>query len=102
MTMQEIGELITAIGALGTAAFGLVDATKVFWGGANHVGFRKIAKRAISLTPSGAPALNALPQQEVIKTLRANWFNGTDLGSQKSIAKSLIKLHMSPDNAGKL
>jgi hypothetical protein len=35
----------------------------------------------------------------VIKTLKSNWFNGTSLGNQKSIAKSLIKLHLNPDNA---
>ena len=35
-------------------------------------------------------------------TLEANWFNGTDLGSQKSIAKSLIKLNLNAGNAAAL
>jgi hypothetical protein len=34
-----------------------------------------------------------------LDTLQANWFNGTDLSSQKAIAKSLIKLNLNPDNA---
>lgn len=35
-------------------------------------------------------------------TLRAHWFNGTDLGSQKAIAKSLIKLNLNASNAAAL
>ena len=37
--LQGLPEIITAIGGLGTAAFSLVDATKVFGGGVNHIGF---------------------------------------------------------------
>jgi hypothetical protein len=35
----------------------------------------------------------------LLQTLKGNWFNGTDLNSQKSIAKSLIKLHLNSSNA---
>lgn len=102
MTFQTVSELIAAIGALGTAAFGLVDATKVFWGGVNHVGFRGIARRVAALTPTDGDITNALPQRQVIENLKGNWVNGTDLASQKSIAKSLIKLHVTPNNAAQL
>ena len=37
--LDGLPQVITAIGALGTAAYGFVDATKVFGGGANHIGF---------------------------------------------------------------
>jgi CHASE3 domain sensor protein len=40
-----------------------------------------------------------LPQADILKTLEANWVNGNDLASQKAIAKSLIKLHLSAANA---
>jgi hypothetical protein len=40
-----------------------------------------------------------LPQANILQTLEANWVNGVDLASQKAIAKSLIKLHLSADNA---
>ena len=100
--LQHIPEVVTAVGGLGTAAFGLVDATKVFWGGVNHVGFSKIESRVSALTPVVGQGINALTQEELLKTLKANWFNGTDLSSQKAIAKSLIKLHMNPDNAAAL
>ena len=100
--LQSLPEIITAIGGLGTAAFGLVDATKVFGGGVNHIGFKGIRAAVTPLTPSGAaPAqpANALSQQKIIATLQANWFNGTDLASQKAIAKSLIKLNLNAANA---
>jgi hypothetical protein len=97
--LHNLPQLVTAVGGLGTAAFGLVDATKVFWGGVNHIGFSKIAKRVSSLVATGEQVTNALPPKEVLNTLKGNWFNGTDIGSQKSIAKSLIKLHMNPDNS---
>jgi len=102
MTLQQVCELITAIGALGTAAFGLVDATKVFWGGVNHVGFSRIAGRVATLTPDDGDTRNAVSQRQVIATLKGNWMNGTDLAGQKSIAKSLIKLHLNPGNAERL
>jgi hypothetical protein len=95
--LHELPQIVTAIGGLGTAAFGLVDATKALGGGVNHIGFSAIKKTVASLTP-GIPS-NALSQEKIIETLKANWFNGTDLGSQKSIAKSLIKLNLNVANA---
>ena len=97
--VHYISELVLAVGGLGAAAFGLVDATKVFGGGVNHVGFRKIAKRVESLTPDGEPGANSLPQKGIIGTLKGNWVNGANLPDQKAIAKSLIKLHLNPRNA---
>ena len=95
--LKSLPQIVTAIGGLGTAAFGLVDASKAFGGGVNHIGFGGIKKTVKSLTPGNAA--NALSQEKILETLRANWFNGTDLGSQKSIAKSLIKLNLNSANA---
>jgi hypothetical protein len=100
-----VPQIITAIGGLGTAAFGLVEASKAFGGSVNHFGFKGIRTAVTALTPAGEVAgqpANALSQQKVLATLQANWFNGTDLASQKSIAKSLIKLNLSPGNAAAL
>jgi len=98
--LQGLPQIITAIGGLGTAAFGLVDASKALGGGVNHIGFGGIKKTVKSLTP-GNPT-NAMSQDKILATLKANWFNGTDLGSQKSVAKSLIKLNLSTTNAAAL
>ena len=97
--LQSLPRIITAIGGLGTAAFGLVDGSKAIFP-VNHIGFGGIERTVISLTP-GNPA-NALSQEKILATLKANWANGTDLGSQKSIAKSLIKLNLSVGNAADL
>jgi hypothetical protein len=98
--LQSLPQIITAIGGLGTAAFGLVDSTKPFWGGVNRIGFKRIARTTASLTPGAAAS--GLTQAKIIDTLRANWYNGTDLNSQKAIAKSLIKQGLNPGNASKL
>ena len=93
--LHDLPQIITAIGGLGTAAFGLVEATKVFGGGVNHIGFKGIRTAVTPLMPPGT----ALSQQKMLATLEANWFNGTDLASQKAIAKSLIKLNLNAGNA---
>jgi len=91
--LEDLPRVITAIGGLGTAAFGIVDATKIFAGGVNHIGFRRIGATVTRLAP-GMP-LNAI----ILSTLRANWMNGVELADQKSIAKSLIKLNLNSQNA---
>jgi hypothetical protein len=96
--LQNLPQVVTAIGALGTAAFGLVDASKVLWGGPNRIGFGGIRTTVGSLTGITAEAPGS-PQAKILATLQANWFNGTDLNSQKAIAKSLIKLNLNATNA---
>ena len=91
IALDTMPQLMTAIGALGTAAFGLVDATKAFGGGVNHIGFKGIRMTVLSLTPSAHPNILAM--------LQANWFSGADLASQKRLAKSLIELNLIPANA---
>jgi hypothetical protein len=94
---QHIGAVIAAIGGLGTAAFGLIDATKVFWGGVNNFGFSGIRKRIEGFIPPRT--VNGLKLEDVLATLQQNWFTGTDLASQKAIAKSLIKLNFNEATA---
>jgi hypothetical protein len=101
MPDMNLPQIITAIGGLGTAAFGVVDATKVFGGGANHIGFSIVRSAAEPLLPPKSKD-GGLSLDQMIQTLQANWFNGTDLASQKAIAKSLIKLNMSKENAAAL
>jgi len=100
INLQGLPQVVTAIGGLGTAAFGLVDATKVLLGGVNNIGFGAIKTQVKSLTPGNAA--NSLSQSKIVATLKANWFNGTDLASQKAIAKSLIKLNLNAENAAEL
>jgi hypothetical protein len=104
MALQvTLPQIITAVGGLGTAAFGLVDASKPLFG-VNHIGFGGIRSTVTMLTPAGPPgsAVGTLSQARILATLEANWMNGTDLASQKAIAKSLIKLNLSAGNAANL
>jgi hypothetical protein len=110
--LKNLPNIVTAIGGLGTAAFGLVDAIKPM--GVNHIGFTRISHGVKGLTPGpAAPPMNgdagnaltpanALPQAKILDSLKANWYNGTDLSSQKSIAKSLIKMGLTAGNASAL
>jgi len=94
VTLTAVVAAITAVGALGTAASGLVDSTKAFWGGVSNVGFGKIKA---ALEPYQA-ALSAA-QSDWTDTIRASWINGMAMDDQKSAAKSLIRLGLSTDNA---
>lgn len=93
-----------AIGALGTAATGLVDSTKAFWGGMSRAGFGFIQSVVVRLVPQ-TPHTDfgtGLSREDILDTLRANWMNGMDTASQKSIAKSFIKLHFNSATAERL
>ncbi|MGA3048281.1 MAG: hypothetical protein ABSD67_16730 [Terracidiphilus sp.] len=100
-----LGQIVTAVGGLGTAAFGLVDALKAVIPGINRIGLKHINEVVTGLAPDQtgdslpAKPLNALPRKNILETIKANWVNGNDLSGQKAIAKSLIKLHMSAGNA---
>jgi len=106
-----------AVGALGTAAFGLVDATKALLGGISNVGFGQIKAIMTKLLPAptpSAPAADAsdatvtpesspgLPWSDIKSILYANWINGMAAPDQKAVAKAFIKLHFNASTAGAL
>jgi hypothetical protein len=88
---------IAAIGGLGTASFGLVDATKAFDGGFSNFGFGSV-KRALA---PFAPALTHA-NADWLLTIRANWINGVPKEDQKAAARSLIRLGLCSANAAAL
>jgi hypothetical protein len=98
MSQLSVVNFITALGALGTASFGLVDATKAAGGGISRIGMGDITKTLQPLF-GPKPDLNdrstPLTFASVLDNLRANWMNGTALTDQKAIAKALIKLRLS-------
>lgn len=102
MTIEslDLPDTIAAIAALGTAAFALVDSSKAFWGGVSNAGFRHI-QRVVSRL-AGRGSLLPLGLEDILATLRANWLNGAPLVDQKAIAKSLIKLRLTPENTAHL
>ena len=101
----DLSKLILAIGGLGTAAYGVVDATKALGGGVSRVGFGDIKKVISKLIPASSLAdgsVSALALDSALATLRANWMNGMAIADQKSIAKALVKLNLRPESADKL
>jgi hypothetical protein len=92
---------IAAVAALGTAAFGLVDAFKALpGGGISRAGFKFISQGIVTLTPPDAGIdTGGLSRESVLNTLNSHWINGADAASQIAIAKSLIKLRLTPTTA---
>ncbi|HEY6257240.1 MAG TPA: hypothetical protein VIY51_15760 [Xanthobacteraceae bacterium] len=101
-SLTDILNFVAAAGGLGTAAMGLVDASKAFRGGPSNIGFGSI-ESALSpfLAPLGAKSA-AFGKAEVLQTLKANWLNGVPKADQKAKAKSLIHLGLSKGNAARL
>src|SRR5262249_5231371 len=94
--------IITAIGALGTAAFGLVDATKAFWGGVSNFGLPGILRTAARFSAALDHALGppSRGRAEWRRVVSSHWINGRPRDEQKAIVKSLIRLGLTSDTAG--
>lgn len=102
--LSQLTAAIAAVGALGTAAFGLVDTLKVLpGGGISRAGFKFIRRTILNLAPA-IPALDksGLSDDAVLLTLKSQWINGTATADQVNIAKSLIKLRLTPETSGAL
>lgn len=109
VTPEDIGitrlvAIITAIGALGTAAFGLVDATKAFGGGVSNFGFpglnRVVSRFSVAL--DRALGNDEKGKAEWRRVVRSHWINGRPRDEQKAIVKSLIRLGLAPETADAL
>lgn len=104
MTLTNLSAAIVAVGALGTASFGLVDTFKMFpGGGLSRAGFKFVRKTILRLAPD-VPRLEGtgLSRESLLYTLQSQWINGTPTADQVNIAKSLIKLRLTPDTSDAL
>lgn len=100
--LASISGLITAVGALGTASYGLVDATKSLGGGISLCGLANIHKAIAPLFDGKTDKSDfstALTFGSIYANLKANWMNGRALDDQKAIAKTLLKLRLDEGNA---
>lgn len=97
-SVGDYGAIIAAISALGTAAFGLVDATKAFAGGISNVGYGFIH----SAVQPYEPALRLVNANEPYATIHANWLNGMAKADQKAAVKALVRLGLTPATAKSL
>jgi hypothetical protein len=99
--LSNVISFVPAVGALGTAAMGLVDASKFFDGGPSNFGFGYIEVGLKPFLPIQGANL-VFGQAQVLQTLKANWINGVAKADQKAIAKSLIHLGITPQTADSL
>lgn len=88
--IDHSSELVAAIAALGTAAYGLVDSTKAFAGGMSNPGFGYIRAALEPFLPPSSPS--GFGRDAMLATLRANWLNGVTKAEQKATARSLARL----------
>jgi hypothetical protein len=98
-SLAKVLNCIAAAGALGTAAYGLVDASKVAWGGMSNPGFGYIRDAVQSLIGKATPTGTVFGLNAIIATLKANWLNGVAKADQKAKAKGLVRLMLTPDTA---
>jgi hypothetical protein len=97
---NSLGSVVAAIAALGTAAFGLVDATKAWpGGGPSRFGFKYIRDALQGLFKVTIVRGKADDLSRALDTLHGNWINGRPLADQQAIAKSLIKLQLNANTA---
>jgi len=99
ITLQDFGAAMAALSALSTAAFGLLDTTKAFWGGISNVGLGHIKTALKPFEPALNAAVGADNRWNVI---RANWLNGVGKAEQKAVVRALIKLGLSEATAPSL
>lgn len=103
MNWELLPQYVTAAAGIGTAAFALVDGSKILRsGGVSRLGFARVESALAPFFPSGsaqAADAPALGDQQILSTLLANWLNGTELAEQKAIAKSLLKLALTVRSA---
>lgn len=96
--LSNLPNIVLAVGGLGTAAFGLVDASKALGGGVSKVGFKYIKD---ALDPFSS-ALSSAVGDNWTDVMFSHWINGKPKNEQKAIAKSMIRLGLTPVNATKL
>lgn len=100
LKIDTLTQLITAVGSLGTASFGVVDASKALNGGPSNFGSVYLRCLIEKLAPKAddgkLPPSSALTSEEIYATVKANWLNGMPVADQKSVVKALIKLRLNP------
>ena len=99
--LASISSIVAAIGALGTSAFGLVDATKVFGGGISRAGLGDIEEALAPLFDKDDKKNFSAPFDygSIYASLKASWLNGVGLAEQKAGAAALIRLSLSSTTA---
>lgn len=95
---DDLIEVVAAVGALGAASVGLVDATKFARGGISNAGYK--AFKAGLVPYSGAFERSIGPDWEDF--FLASWLNGKSKTEQLVAARNFIRLGLTPETASDL
>ena len=92
LNLTSILQIIAAAGALGTAAFGLVDVSKVVRWGLPSVGLRRLKR---SFARFDATLTAALPGDDWREVMAIFWISGLPKDEQKGKMRALLRLGLS-------
>jgi hypothetical protein len=95
--LEDSAAAILVVGALGTASFGFLDATKAVKGGASRLGFGYIEAAL-------GPYMCAIRHDgfDAMPAVWARWLNGVAMSDQKAAVKDAIWLGARPQDADDL
>lgn len=96
--LADLLNIIAAMGAIGTASFGLVDATKAFWGGVSNIGFGHLERCLTQFKQTLTAALG----EDWKAVFRAHWRNGVSKDQQKAIIRATVRLGLTQGTVGEL
>jgi hypothetical protein len=100
ITYLDTQQIVGGILIIGIAAFGAVEIARSIFPSIDLIGFKEIKLMVVRLTPEdGELPQNILPRADILESLEANWKIGADVIYQRETAKSLVKIHLSPNNA---
>jgi hypothetical protein len=97
ISLNDLPVILSAIAAIGTASFGLMDSTKAINGGISNWGFGFIREALLPVAPVFAK-LGSDPYA----LAKANWLNGVAKENQKMAIRNMIRLGLTEENAKKL
>ncbi len=97
-TWQNLAEVVAAVGALGSASVGLVDATKFARGGISNAGWSRFKAGLVPYSLAFEQSIG--PGWE--DYFRAAWLNGAPKGDQLNSARNYIRLGLTESTANTL
>ncbi len=97
--LDQFGAALAALSGLSTAAFGLLDSSKAFWGGVSNVGLSHIRG---SLKDFQGVLGAGVGEARWWGVIRANWLNGMAKVEQKATVRAMLKLGLNTDTAEEL
>jgi hypothetical protein len=95
--LRDLPVILSAMAAIGTASFGLMDSTKAINGGISNWGFGFIREALRPMEPTIGNLGN-----DPYELAKANWINGVAKDNQKMVIRNMIRLGLTEESARRL